>query len=201
MLSPALAPRAASIEAIVIGASAGAVAALSVLLPALPADLRAPVVVVVHLSSRTPSLLAAVFAPRCALPVAEPEDKQPLAPGIWFAPPDYHLLIEHDRTFSLSVDDPVHWSRPSIDVLLQSATDAYGASLAAVILSGANDDGASGAAAVRRAGGLVLVQDPATAEAPEMPRASIAAATPQLVGTLDEIAQALLAAIREGRRR
>jgi len=186
--------------AIVMGGSAGAVEALGVILPALPAELGVPVVVVLHLSPRVPSLLARIFAPRCALPVAEPMDKQPLGPGIWFAPPDYHLLIERERTFSLSIDPPFRWSRPSIDVLFESASEAYGGSLDAVVLTGANDDGARGAAAVRQAGGFVLVQDPTTAEADEMPLAAIAAAAPQFVGTPAEIAAVLAAATTRGQR-
>ncbi len=191
MLSASSVTHVARIDAIVVGASAGAVEALKVLLPAFPADLDIPVIVVVHLTPRHASLLADIFAPRCALPVAEPDDKQAVTPGIWFAPPDYHLLVEPDRTFSLSVEAPVRWSRPSIDVLFQSASDVYGASLAAVILTGANDDGAAGAATVRGAGGVVLVQTPSEAEVDSMPLAAMAVATPQFVGTLAEIAEAL----------
>lgn len=127
-------------------------------------------------------------------------DKQPLTPGIWFAPPGYHLLIERELRFSLSIDAPVRWSRPSIDVLFESASDAYGAALHAVVLTGANDDGARGAAAVRRAGGLVLVQDPFTAEAQQMPLAALAAATPQFVGTPAQIARLLTVANTRGHR-
>ena len=170
-----------ALDAIVVGGSAGAIEVLGTILPELPRDARVPVVVVVHLPPRRASLLVEIFGPRCAVPVREPEDKQPLAPGIWFAPPDYHLLIERERTFALSIDEPVRFSRPSIDVLFESASDAFGPALCAVVLTGANDDGAAGVARVKRAGGLVLVQDPASADSPEMPRAAIRNAPHDLI--------------------
>jgi two-component system, chemotaxis family, protein-glutamate methylesterase/glutaminase len=164
-------------KAIAIGASAGGIEALGVLLPALPRTLRAAVFVVVHVPPGRPSLLAEIFAPRCALPVREAVDKEAIEPGtIWFAPPDYHLLVDGGppaAQIALSADEPVNWSRPSIDVLFESAADLYGEMLAAVVLSGASDDGARGLAAVQRAGGLALVQDPADAAAAAMPRAAL----------------------------
>jgi two-component system chemotaxis response regulator CheB len=185
-------PGVASCEALVIGASAGAVEALSLLLPVVPSSARIPVVVVVHLPPNRASLLPEVFAPRCLARVREPEDKEPAVAGtIWFAPPNYHLLFERDRTFSLSVDEPVKFSRPSIDVLFESAADAFGSKLCAIVLTGANDDGAQGARAIRDAGGIVIVQDPSTADAKEMPSAAIALANPQLIAALPEIADFL----------
>jgi two-component system, chemotaxis family, protein-glutamate methylesterase/glutaminase len=188
MVSPALLePR--SCEAVVIGASAGAVEALSLVLPHVPKAARVPIVVVVHLPPNRPSLLPEVFASRCQPRVAEPEDKEPVTAGtIWFAPSNYHLLIERDRTFSLSVDDPVRFSRPSIDVLFESAADAFGSRLCGIVLTGANDDGARGAEAIRNAGGIVVVQDPDTADSRDMPSAAIARANPQFVASLPEIA-------------
>jgi two-component system, chemotaxis family, protein-glutamate methylesterase/glutaminase len=179
-------------EAIVIGASAGAIEALGVVLPPLSRDLRVPVIIVVHLSSRRPSLLPDLFRSRCRAPVCEPLDKQPVIGGtIWFAPSGYHLLIELTRSFAVSIDPPVKYSRPALDVLFESAADAYGAGLIAVVLSGANDDGALGAAAVRKHGGRVYVQRPEEALAPAMPKAAIRQAQPQFVGTLEEIAALL----------
>lgn len=176
------------VDAVVVGASAGAVEALNVLLPGLPAALQVPVIVVVHVPSNRPSLLPELFAPKCALSVREAIDKEPLAAAtIWFAPPGYHLLIERDRRFSLSIDEPVNYSRPSIDVLFESAADAYGARLLALVLTGANHDGASGAALVRAQGGLIGVQDPATAIAPTMPALALERAQPQCVGTLHDL--------------
>ncbi|MET0340955.1 MAG: chemotaxis protein CheB [Polyangiales bacterium] len=182
------------VDAVVIGASAGAVEALGVLLPALPAGLKPPVIVCVHLPSNHPSLLTELFRPRCTLPVREAEDKQPIAPGtVWFAPPGYHLLVEQTGHFALSIDEPVHFSRPSIDVLFESAADAYGARLLALVLTGANQDGATGAASVREAGGWVGVQDPSTALASTMPSLALSRARPQCVGSLTELSTFVLA--------
>jgi two-component system chemotaxis response regulator CheB len=184
-------------EAVVIGASAGALDALTVLLPAVSRELDVPIVVVVHLSPRSPSLLPDILRPRCACEVKEPDDKEPVRRGvIWLAPADYHLLIDAGRTFSFSVDEPVKFSRPSIDVLFESAAEVYRDRLVGVVLTGANDDGAIGARAIRRNGGLVLVQDPALAEAPEMPRAALSLAAPQFVGALPQIVETLTAITR-----
>ena len=149
------------IEAVVIGASAGGVEALSVLLPALPATLRAPIFIVMHLPREHRSLLSEIFAPKCALRVSEAEDKAPVLPGcVYFAPPDYHLLLDEGPSMALSVDEPVHFSRPSIDVLFESAADQYRQQLLGIILTGASQDGADGLAAVRSAGGITVVQQP-----------------------------------------
>lgn len=187
------------VEAVVVGASSGGVEALDVLLPRLPA-LVIPVIVVVHLPRNHESLLVELFRPRCASSVREATDKESVDPGVWFAPADYHLLVERERTFALSVDEPVRFSRPSIDVLFESAADAWGATLACVVLTGANEDGAAGAAAVRRAGGLVMVQDPETAQSVTMPQAAIAASSPQVVAGVGEIAQ-LVASFAKGAER
>jgi len=167
------------LQVVVIGGSAGSIDALGVLLPALPATLRATVVVVVHLPRERPSLLCQIFQPRCALPVREAQDKEPLEPGtIYFAPPDYHLLLDAGPTLALSVDEPVHFSRPSIDVLFEAAADACGSRLLAILLSGANADGAQGLVAVQAAGGTTLVQSPASCAVPFMPEAALAVMQP-----------------------
>jgi two-component system, chemotaxis family, protein-glutamate methylesterase/glutaminase len=181
----------AQIDAVVIGASAGAIEALAEVLGPLPASTPWPVLVVVHLPPNRPSLLTALFARKCSLPVREVLDKDALTGGIWFAPPDYHLLIESGRTLALSTDEPVNHSRPSIDVLFESAAGVYGAGLVAIVLTGASSDGANGAKAVRDAGGYVIVQDPATAEAATMPSEAIKKSAPQWVASLDEIGRAL----------
>jgi two-component system, chemotaxis family, protein-glutamate methylesterase/glutaminase len=163
------------IEAVVIGTSAGGVEALLALLPALPAGLRAPVFVVLHLPRERPSLLVDIFGPKCAVPVREAVDKEPISAGtVYFAPPDYHLLIDDGPIVSLSDDEPVHHSRPSIDVLFESAADAFGPGALAILLTGGNEDGAAGVAAVREAGGIVVVQDPEEAYAPTMVEAALA---------------------------
>lgn len=167
----------ARIEGIVIGASAGGVEALSILLPALPAGLKASVFIVLHLPRERPSILVEIFGPKCALPVREAADKQPVAAGtVYFAPPDYHLLVDDGPTLALSVDESVNFSRPSIDVLFESAADVYGDRLMGIILTGANEDGARGLAAVHAAGGVAVVQDPAEAQAALMAEAALAAA-------------------------
>lgn len=162
-------------DAIVVGGSSGAVEALTALLPPLPATLRASVAVVLHLPRDRRSLLADIFRGRCALPLREAHDKDAVEPGtVYFAPPDYHLLMDQGPRLSLSVDPPVHFSRPSIDVLFESAADLFGPRLVGIVLSGANEDGARGLAAIRDGGGLTLVQDPASAPMPAMPQAALA---------------------------
>jgi two-component system chemotaxis response regulator CheB len=179
-------------DAIAIGTSAGGVEALSRLLPALPKGLRAAVFVVLHLPRHRPSLLAEIFAPRCALPVREALDKEPVQPGtVYLAPPDYHLLVDAGPQIALSTDEPVHYSRPSVDVLFESAADVYGARLLGIILTGGNEDGAAGLAAVRRAGGMTLVQQPEEALAPQMPAAALARGPADRVATLEEMARFL----------
>jgi two-component system chemotaxis response regulator CheB len=171
-VAPSLAGR---VDAVVIGASAGGIEALSQLLPALPAGLRAAVFVVQHLPRDRASLLVEIFAPRCAVPLQEAQDKQPIEPGnVYFAPPDYHLLLDAGPQLALSVDAPVHYSRPAIDVLFQSAADLYGPRLLGLVLTGGNQDGAEGLASVRAAGGLTAVQDPADAQMPLMPECALA---------------------------
>ena len=183
------APLAGRVDAVVIGTSAGGVEALSVLLPALPAGTRAAVLIVVHLPRGRPSLLPEVFRAKCALPVVEAEDKAPVEPGtVYFAPPDYHLLVDEGPRLALSVDEPVHYSRPSVDPLFESAADVYGERLLGVILTGGNDDGAAGLAAVRRAGGLTAVQHPDTAQAPLMPASALMRGPADFVLSLGQLA-------------
>ena len=185
-------PFADRIDAVVIGTSAGGVEALSVVLPALPAGLRAPVFAVLHLPRERPSLLVDIFGPKCAVPVREAVDKEPIAAGtVYFAPPDYHLLIDEGPTIALSDDEPVHHSRPSVDVLFESAADAFGPGVLAILLTGGNEDGASGVAAVRAAGGIVVVQDPAEAYAPTMVEAALARGPVHYRLNLQEIAEML----------
>jgi two-component system, chemotaxis family, protein-glutamate methylesterase/glutaminase len=168
------APATRDIDAVAIGASAGGVEVLSVLLSALPTSCRASFFIVMHIPRERPSLLAEVFNARCALPVREAEDKEPVQPGtVYFAPPDYHLLLDRGPALALSSDEPVHFSRPSIDVLFDSAADVYGERLLGLILTGANQDGAEGLAAVGRAGGRTIVQEPGGAAVPFLPEAAL----------------------------
>ena len=176
------------IEAIVIGDSAGGFEALLAVLKGLPASYPMPLVAVLHLPETHESRLAELFGYRLSLRVREARDKETLEAGVlYFAPPGYHLSIETDRSFSLSCEDRVSYARPSIDVLFASAADAYGKSLAAVLLTGSNYDGAAGLAGIRIAGGLTVVQDPSTAEVATMPEAAIRRMTPDLILPLAEI--------------
>jgi two-component system chemotaxis response regulator CheB len=164
------------IELVAIGASWGGLYAIGCVLETLPADFRAPVVIAQHRRSDShEGRLVALLDARCALQVCEAEDKQALAPGtVLVAPADYHLLVE-PGSVALSVDPPLHFSRPSIDVLLGSAADAYGERAAGVVLTGANADGADGLARIARRRGAAIVQDPETAARREMPDAALTA--------------------------
>jgi two-component system chemotaxis response regulator CheB len=180
------------IEGVVIGASSGGVEALAALLPALPANFHPALFIVLHLPRERPSLLVEIFRHRCARPIREAEDKEPVEPGtVYFAPPDYHLLVEKNLQIALSTDEPVHFSRPSIDVLFESAADAYGSRLLGVILTGANQDGAAGLFAVHRAGGVTVAQQPDTAQAPLMVVSALQRSPADFVLSLDEIAKLL----------
>lgn len=179
---------AAKVSAVAIGASAGAVQALLHILPPLPAALPFPVMIVVHVPPDRDNMLVPLLKKRCALDVKEAEDKEPLKPGtVYFAPSDYHLLVEKDRTLALSSDEPVNYSRPAIDVLLESAAEAYGHELAAIVLTGSNHDGAEGLRAVTAAGGIALVEDPQSAMSGAMPAAALALCPDARVETLDGI--------------
>jgi two-component system, chemotaxis family, protein-glutamate methylesterase/glutaminase len=187
---------ATQIGAVVIGASAGGVEALNQLLPLLPQTFAPPVLIVVHVRQGQPSLLPGLFAARCALAIQEPFDKDEIAPGtVYFAPPGYHMLVESEDgaapSIALSIDPPVRFSRPSVDVLFESAAHAYRERLLGIVLSGANDDGARGARAIRDAGGACWAQDPATAAAPAMPLAAISEGAVSEVLTLDNMAMRL----------
>lgn len=181
------------VRVVVIGASAGGVDALLALLSGLPAGWRLPIVVVLHLPEQYQSRLPEVFSQRLPFAAREAEDKLPVAEGtLYFAPPGYHLSIESDLCFSLSCEPPVLFSRPAIDILMGSAADAYGRSLAGVLLTGANEDGARGLLRIHEAGGLTIVQDPAEAQAPAMPLAALAVHQPDHVLPLREIRMLLM---------
>jgi two-component system chemotaxis response regulator CheB len=177
---------------IVIGASLGGTTALREILGRLPADFPLPVAAVLHRHRESDDLLAAVLQHHSPFPVREVRDKDPIQPRcLYLAPADYHLMVEPDY-FSLSIDEPVNYARPSIDVLFESAADAFGARAIAVVLTGANQDGARGAAEIRRRGGAVIVQDPSTAESPVMPAAAIEIAGASYICQVAEIAGLLV---------
>jgi two-component system chemotaxis response regulator CheB len=181
------------IEAIVIGASAGGVEALGLILPALPAKFRPALLIVLHLPRERPSLLVEIYERRCALPIREADDKEPIEPGtVYFAPPDYHMLVERNRQIALSTEEPVHYSRPSVDVLFESAADVYGERLLGVILTGANEDGAAGLHAIHRAGGVTVVQQPDSAKVPLMVVSALQRNPADFVLSLPQIAELLI---------
>ena len=166
-----------SVDLVVIGGSAGALEVLQKVLARLPVDFAPATAIVIHLPAEGPDLLTENFSSRTALRVKPAEDKEPIEGGtIYFATPDYHLLVEKGRTFALSVDERVHYSRPAIDVLFESAAETYGERLLGVILSGANADGAAGLRAIARAGGITAVQSLESAEMIAMPAAALEAA-------------------------
>jgi two-component system, chemotaxis family, protein-glutamate methylesterase/glutaminase len=177
-----------NVALVVIGASAGGLRALRTLLGALPAGLPVPVAVVQHRHRHSAGTLVSILQADTPLRLLEPDDKEPLrAANVYFAPPDYHLLVTEDEC-ELSTDAPVRFARPSVDVLFDSAVDAFGSDVLAVVLTGANADGLEGARRVRAAGGVVIAQDASTAEAPQMPGAVIDAGVAHHVLDLEEFA-------------
>lgn len=161
-------------KAIVMGASAGGLAAISFILEELPANYPLPILLVQHRIKDQRQLLEEILQTKCRLKIKQADEKEPIRAGtVYIAPPDYHLLLEHNHTLSLNNDKPVCFSRPSIDVLFESAADACKTKLIAIILTGANSDGARGTAAVKKMGGLTIAQDPEEAEYPFMPNAAL----------------------------
>lgn len=183
---------AAPVEAVVIGVSAGGLKALTAILPGLPRTYPLPIMICIHLPPGKKSIVAELFDEKCALDVHEAEDKEPIEPGtVYFAPPDYHLMVEPDRRLSLSSEEPVLFSRPSINVLFETAADAYGAGLLGIVLTGANNDGAQGLSTIMLAGGTAIIEDPAEAYAAAMPQAAIDACPGAQVMSLEEMASYL----------
>ncbi len=179
-------------EAVVIGVSAGGLDALDSILPQLPAGFPVSVLIVQHISPDSDNFLSKRFERRCSNRVKEAEDKDVILPGtIYFAPPNYHLLVETDKSLALSVDPRVNFSRPSIDVLFETAAEAFLDTLIGVILTGSNEDGAEGLAAVKEHGGLAIVQDPRTAAAEQMPLAALKATRADYIVALNEVAALL----------
>ena len=181
--------------AVVIGASWGGLTALTHIFAELPGDFALPIAVVQHRGRETHETLTSVLQTRSALRIREAEDKMPfVAPGVFVAPADYHLLLEHgDLThLALSTEEPVGFSRPSIDVLFDSAAATYGRHVLGLVLTGANRDGSSGLARIHAAGGGAWVQEPTSAESPAMPEAALRSVPSAVVLRLEAIAPALV---------
>jgi two-component system, chemotaxis family, protein-glutamate methylesterase/glutaminase len=177
---------------VAIGASWGGVHAIGAVLRALPEDFSVPIVIAQHRREEADTHLAETLGRRSGIRVVEATDKDVAKPGYaYLAPPGYHLLVERG-SLSLSTDDQVRFSRPSIDVLFESVADSYGEDAVGVILTGASDDGAAGLARIRRRGGVTVVQEPASAAKRTMPEAALAAGHPHRVLALEEIAPFLL---------
>ena len=187
-------------EVITVGASLGGLHAILTLLRHLPAALPVPILVVQHRGAMSEGGLIALLQEHTALKVVEAEDKTALKPGtVYVAAPDYHLLVEEPGAIALSTEGPVRAARPSIDVLFETAAEAYGAGVLAVLLTGASADGAAGLARIKAAGGRAIVQDPATAECATMPAAGIAAAPVDYILPLESIGEYLVTLV-EGTR-
>lgn len=178
----------AQYEAIVIGVSAGGFEALSKLFSSLPESLFFSIIVVQHVHHTADDFFVEHMNSQSKLLVKEAEEKETILPQtIYIAPAGYHLLIEEDKTFSLSVDSPVNYARPSVDVLFESAADVYRDKLIGIILTGANKDGSQGLKKIKERGGLTIVQDPKTAQFDAMPKAAISLHTVDHVLTLEGI--------------
>ncbi len=180
------------LEAIAIGVSAGGLEALLAIIPRLPQNYSLSVFVVQHMGEGSDRFLSDYLNEKSEIRVKEAEDKETIEKGrVYIAPSGYHLLIEEDKTFGLSVDPRINYARPSIDVLFESAAEAYFESLIGVVLTGASSDGTKGLKKIKELGGLTLVQDPSTAKADVMPRSAIAATHVDHVLPLKEIGEFL----------
>jgi two-component system, chemotaxis family, protein-glutamate methylesterase/glutaminase len=190
-------------DMIVIGCSMGGMRALHTILGSLPRNFPVPIAVAQHRYKTSNEALPSYFRRHTELDVVDALDKQWVAPGtVYLAPADYHLLVERNDgkgELSLSVDAAVAYSRPSIDVLFESAADAYGVSLIGVVLTGANADGARGASRIKQQGGFVIAQDPASAESPAMPEAAIATGRVDRILPLERIGPFLVELCRNSR--
>lgn len=186
-------------EIVACAASAGGLRALSRLLEQLPPQFPAPVVVVQHLDPRHRSLMADILSGRTTLEVEQASEGAALQAGhVYIAPPNRHLLVDPDRTLALSQSELVHFLRPSADLLFESVAAVFRERAIAVVLSGTGRDGAMGVTAIKKVGGTVIVQDPATAEFPGMPEEAIRTGNVDFVLPLDEVGPALVTLVMKG---
>jgi two-component system, chemotaxis family, protein-glutamate methylesterase/glutaminase len=180
-------------EAIVIGVSSGGLSALKILVSRLPKDFNTPIIIVQHINPLSESQWIKLLNGKSNLEIKEADEKESIEPGnVYIAPPNYHLLIEKNKTFTLTVDERVNFARPSIDVLFESAADAYRNKLIGIVLTGSNNDGTQGIKRIKEYGGLVIIQDPKTAESSYMPASALAAVQPDYVLPLEGIVNLLL---------
>ncbi len=178
-----------SCDALIIGGSAGSLEVLLTILPLLREDLAFPVIVVLHRKAGKDQLLTDLLKTKTHLLVKELEEKETIEPAtIYIAPPNYHVLIEKDHSFSLDASEKVNFSRPSIDVTFESAADVYGKNLVCLLLSGSNNDGSFGLQKVKEQGGRAIIQDPDTADVPFMPQNAADTVAIDQILTIDEMA-------------
>lgn len=180
-------------EAIVIGVSSGGMNAMKTMFPLLPKEFNIPIIIVQHISANSENLWIRLLNDKSNLEIKEADEKEKIEHGkIYIAPPNYHLLVEKNKTFSLSIDERVNFARPSIDVLFESAAEAYKNKLIGVILTGSNNDGTKGLKLIKEYGGLTIAQDPSTAESSFMPASAIAAMQVDYILSLEGIINLLI---------
>jgi two-component system chemotaxis response regulator CheB len=190
-------------EAIVIGVSAGGMNALKFIFSVLPSGFSIPIIIVQHVSARSDNEWIKLLNDKSNLTIKEADEKEKIAcrteqsfgretGNVYIAPANYHLMIENDKTFSLTIDEYVNFARPSIDVLFESAAEAYKDKLIGIVLTGANNDGTKGIKRIKECGGLAIIQDPKTAESSTMPASAIAAIQPDYILSLEKIVQLLI---------
>jgi two-component system chemotaxis response regulator CheB len=180
-------------EAIVIGVSSGGMSAMKILFSYLPKGFKTPIIIVQHISAHSDSKWIQLLNNAYIVDMKEADEKEKIENGkVYFAPPNYHLMIEKNKTFSLTIDERVNYARPSIDVLFESAAEAYKNKLIGIILTGSNNDGTNGIKRIHECGGLTIVQDPKTAEAPSMLTSALAAIQPDYILSLEDIIKLLI---------
>lgn len=180
-------------EAIVIGVSSGGMNVLKIISAALPIDFKIPIIIVQHVGAHSDSKWIQFLNEKSTLLIKEADEKEKIEKGtMYIAAPNYHLLIEKDKTFSLTIDERVNFARPSIDVLFESAAEAYREKLIGIVLTGSNNDGTKGIIRIKECGGLTIIQDPKTAESPYMPKSAIDAIEADYILSLEDIVELLI---------
>jgi two-component system chemotaxis response regulator CheB len=183
--------------AIVIGVSSGSINALKCIFSALPVSFSIPIIMVQHISANSDNEWIKLLNNKSNLTIKEADEKEKVESGhVYIAPTNYHLLIENDKTFSLTINEYVNFVRPSIDILFESAAEAYKNKLNGIVLKGSNNDGAKGIKRIKELGGMVIIQDPETAESPTMPASAIAAVEPDYILSSEKIVELLLKIIQ-----
>ena len=182
-----------SYEAIVIGVSSGGMNVMKIMFSLLPKDFNIPIIIVQHVSPHSDNQWIKLLNEKSNLHIKEADEKEKIEKGnVYIAPPNYHLLIEKDKTFSLTIDERVNFARPSIDVLFESAAEVYKNKLIGIVLTGSNNDGTIGIKRIQECGGLTIIQNPETAESAYMPKSAIVAIQPDYILSIEEIIKLLI---------